>query len=167
MLKQLNKPIIKIKAIDTCKDQKTKQIVIKMPEKPSDTGGLCTDLQIAEGAKVIITTNIYVPDGLCNGVCGTAKAFLYKNILVNFENPSVGQNTLQTNKFSQYPGYLPIKRIETMFTIGKEIQLLFLENNFLLIQLGHKLVTKYKVKLLKKWLLVSKESSHTVRHMCP
>ena len=58
-------------ACDSKKDNITNLANINIPDKPSATGNLAKELKIKVGARVMITTNIDVSDGLTNGVMGT------------------------------------------------------------------------------------------------
>ena len=86
-------------ACDSKKDNITNLADINIPDKPSATGNLTKELKIKIGARVMITTNIDVSDGLTNGVMGTIVNILkyeeevnVKVILVKFDNSDVGQS---------------------------------------------------------------------------
>ena len=66
-LRVLNVDIIKIPCQDYTKDRNTAQLNLTAPVKSSDTGGLKEDISIAKGARVMLTLNIDVSDGLVNG----------------------------------------------------------------------------------------------------
>ena len=57
-------------ATDSEKDDCTELANITMPTNPHETGNLKKILTVKVNAKVIITTNINVNDGLTNGVMG-------------------------------------------------------------------------------------------------
>ena len=84
---------------DSKKDNITNLAEINIPDKPSATGNLTKELKIKIGARVMITTNIDVSDGLMNGVMGMIVNILkdeeevnVKIILVKFDNSDVGQS---------------------------------------------------------------------------
>ena len=86
-------------AHDSKKDNITNLAEINIPDKPSATGNLTKELKIKIGARVMITTNIDVNDGLTNGVMGMIVNILkdeeevnVKVILVKFDNSDVGQS---------------------------------------------------------------------------
>ena len=56
-----------ITAIDHTKDKSTSQLNMTMHKNKADTGGLVSKLHLAVGAKVMLTVNIDVSDGLVNG----------------------------------------------------------------------------------------------------
>ena len=66
----------------------TLQIIanINIPDKPSSTGNLAKEVKIKVGARVMITTNIDVSDGLTNGVMGTIVNILKDEDEVNFKD---------------------------------------------------------------------------------
>ena len=61
---------IVIKAIDCNKDKHTQLLNLRPSD---DTGGLVTELHLAIGAKVMLTVNVDVSDGLVNGARGTVQ----------------------------------------------------------------------------------------------
>ena len=76
------------------------------------------------GAKVIITSNIDVSYGLCNGASATIQDFITVNnqvvsIMLKLDSDKAGEKAKQANIHKeQYPGCIEIKRIEVVFTIG-------------------------------------------------
>ena len=60
-----------IKAVDSKKDVQTNLIDVVFSKNTSETGGLREIVSVAAGARVMVTVNIDVSDGLANGVCGT------------------------------------------------------------------------------------------------
>ena len=58
-------------ATDSKKDDCTELANITMPTNPHETGNLKKILTVKVNAKVMITTNIDVNDGLTNGATGT------------------------------------------------------------------------------------------------
>ena len=70
-----------------------------MSEQPRETGNLRKILQVKVGARVMITTNIDVSDGLTNGAMGFVSNIVMhtlsqdiKAILVVFDNSDVGED---------------------------------------------------------------------------
>ena len=58
---------------DSTKDDYTELANITMPTNPSETGNLQKVLTVKIHARVMITSNIDVTDGLTNGALGTVK----------------------------------------------------------------------------------------------
>ena len=92
MLETLSNQIIKIEATDSTKDEETRQMLMELPDKRSDTGVLGKMVQVCMDARVMLTYNLDVSDGLVNDACGVVKAIICKNsseveaILLKFDN---------------------------------------------------------------------------------
>jgi len=114
-----------ITAIDHTKDKHTKQLNMTMPTNKADTGGLVSELRVAVGAKVMLTVNVDVSDGLVNGARGTVEGVIKTGtkvsvILVRFEHECVGVKAISQSHFrQQYPNAVPIKMHEAVFNIGR------------------------------------------------
>ena len=85
-------------AQDSRKDNHKRLADIDMPPKPKDTGGLRKVLNLKHGARIMVTTNIDVSDGLTNGATGTICDIVMhesttqiKAILVVFDYDTVGE----------------------------------------------------------------------------
>ena len=63
-LNKLSTPIVSIKAVHSCSAAAS--------AKSDNVGGLEAALLLAEGAKVMLTCNLWQQTGLCNGATGTA-----------------------------------------------------------------------------------------------
>lgn len=122
----MNCNIFTIPSIDSKKDIETGHIKDEDTEQRplSQTGNLRTTLLICIGARVMVTINTDVSDGLVNGATGTVAAFVegqqeVSTILVKFDNTNVGSRCRASNPFQQqYPGSTPIKRQQAMFSVG-------------------------------------------------
>ncbi len=83
--------------------------------KRSETGGLHGILKIAIGARVMLTSNVDVPDGLVNGAMGMVVEIIRNNdnkvktIIVEFDNPSIGIKCIQS---SPYKSWCAVAHIE-------------------------------------------------------
>ena len=85
---------------DSRKDNHTRLVDIHIPPKRKDTGGLRKVLNLKCGARVMVTTNIDVSDGLTNGATGTIcdiamheSTTQIKAILVVFDYDTVGEQS--------------------------------------------------------------------------
>ena len=72
-------------AFDSKKDHCTELRPIDVSLKPQKTGNLRKVLHINVGAKVILTTNIDVSDGLTNGAVGTVKYVITEEVTKGFK----------------------------------------------------------------------------------
>ena len=124
MLKKITEEVYTIKAIDSKKDRNT-GLDIEMPEKPSDTGGLESQLRVGIGCRVMLVSNIDVCDGLSNGATGTVSHIVVLadrviTILVEFDNPKVGVKAKRLSHYREnHPNAVPVNRHEIAFGIGR------------------------------------------------
>ena len=91
-------------ATDSKKDDCTELANITMPTNPCETGNLKKIQTVKINARVMITTNIDVTDGLTNGAMGTVtnvvideKTGKMSAILVSFDSKHVGQEAMHTS----------------------------------------------------------------------
>ena len=114
-----------IKAIDNTKDKHTQLLNLKPSDNKADTGGLVSELHLAVGAKVMLTVNVDVSDGLVNGARRTIENIIKTGsevtlVLVKFDHSRVGITAIAQSQYrSQYPEAVPISRHEAIFFIGK------------------------------------------------
>ena len=124
MLKKITAEVYTIKAIDSKKDRNT-GLDIEMPEKPSDTGGLESELRVGIGCRVMLVSNIDVSDGLSNGATRTVSHIVVLadtviTILVAFDNPKVGVKAKRLSHYREnHPNAVPVNRHEIAFDIGR------------------------------------------------
>ena len=95
MLEKLSNPKFCFKAVDSKKDVQTQRI--DTSEFSQNAGGLPAELTVAVEARVVLTKNIDVSDGLVNSAVGTVTGFL----------PSYNSTTEQPESFK--PKYILIK----------------------------------------------------------
>ena len=115
-------------ATDSKKDDCTELANVTMPTNPCETGNLQEVLTIMINARVMITTNIYVADGLTNGAMGTVtNVIIYQTsgkvsvILVAFDSEHVGQETRHTSVYNSiHQNAVPIHCTHATFTIDKK-----------------------------------------------
>ena len=113
-------------AHDSKKDNIMNLANINIPDKPSATGNLAKELKIKVGARVMITTNIDVSDGLTNGLMGTIVNILkdeeehnVKVILVKFDNSDVGQSARSQSLYKKINrNAVPIIPFQALFQIN-------------------------------------------------
>ena len=111
-------------ATDSKKDDCTEIADITMPMNPHETGNLKKILIVKVNAKVMITRNINVNDGLTNGAMGTVTNVVIDErtgkmicILVVF----VGQEAIHTSDYkNKNQNAVPIYKTQATFPIHKK-----------------------------------------------
>ena len=111
-------------AIDSQKDTAANMAGIHISDKPRDTGNLRHTLRIKNGAKVMLTTNVDVSDGLTNGTMGTVVHVVRDNtgspsvILVQFDGSTIGENARASSPYKHINrSAVPIQKGKASFTI--------------------------------------------------
>ena len=94
-------------ATDSKTDECTKLANVTMPTNPCETGNQKKDVTVKINARVMITTNIDVTDGLTNGAMGTVTNIVIEKttekisvILVAFDSEHVGQEARYTTVYN-------------------------------------------------------------------
>ena len=96
--------VFDVHAIDQKKDVQTGLVDVAISSKPSNTGGLREVVSVAVGARVMVTVNVDVSDGLANGVCGTVVHIDHTDnevhtILVEFDSDRVGKQAIINSQY--------------------------------------------------------------------
>ena len=115
-------------ATDSKKDDCTELATITMPTNPHETGNLEKVLTVKINARVMITTNIDVTDGLTNGAMGAVTNVIIdettgkmSTILVSFDSKHVGKETMHTSSYnSTNQTAVPIYKTQATFPIHKK-----------------------------------------------
>ena len=115
-------------ATDSKKDDCTEFANVTMPTNPCETGNLQKVLTVKINARVMITTNTDVTDGLTNGAMGTVTNVVIEKtterisvILVAFDSEHVGQEARYTsvhNSINQ--NAVPIHRTQATFPVDRK-----------------------------------------------
>ena len=99
-----------------------------MPTNPHETGNLQNVLTVKINARVMITTNIDVTDGLTNGAMSTVTNVVTDQttgkmsvILVPFDSECVGQETRYTSVYNNInQNAVPIHQTQATFPVHKK-----------------------------------------------
>lgn len=120
-LNALPTPLVECRARDRTKDAHTSLANISFPKQAHLTGNLHEYICIKKGARVMLTANLDVSDGLTNGAIGTVAEIKKPDtsamvVFVKFDNPRVGVNR-KCNAGDQggCGGAVAIPRIEVTF----------------------------------------------------
>ena len=113
-------------AFDSKKDHCTELTTIDVSLKPQKTGNLRKVLHVKVCARVMLTTNIDVNDGLTNGAVGTVKYVIteeitkrVKVILVEFDNTDVWQDAKSKSLYTHINSKaVPICKMQAIFPVN-------------------------------------------------
>ena len=114
-----------IPAIDGKMDVSTNLAKVQFSDKKQDIGNLRMSLSLKVGARVMITKNINVSDGLTNGTMGTVTDIvldtttaIVKMILVKFDYESIGQEACSVSMYKHInKTSVPIQRKQDSLTV--------------------------------------------------
>ena len=97
---------------------------LQLSKKAADTGNLEQQLELKLGARVLLTNNLDVADGLTNGAYGTVAGVITKDnnpnkitaVIVKFDHQRVGIIAQRNSPYKkEYPGCVPICQVEVTF----------------------------------------------------
>ena len=111
-----------INACDSVTGQTRHIDLSTVSDKRSETGNLHSVLKIAVGARVMLTVNVNVSDGLVNGARGEIVHIIANadhkvtKILVKFDDPNVGQQAIKCSVYrNTYSNAVPLSKVEVKF----------------------------------------------------
>ena len=111
-----------INACDSVAGQTRHTDLSNLSDKRSETGNLHRVLKIAVGARVMLTVNVNVSDGLVNGARGeiahivTGASCKVNKILVKFDDLNVGLQAIQSSQYrNRYSNAVPLSKVEVKF----------------------------------------------------
>ena len=114
------------KSYDVSKDKHTSLAKVVFPANPKMTGNLQAVLNMKVGARVMLTTNVNVSDGLTNGAMGTIEHIVMESnnriqvVLVHFDSERVGADALVDSRYRHISTIaVPIYRAEATFKLTK------------------------------------------------
>jgi hypothetical protein len=111
-----------INACDSVAGQTRHIDLSTLSDKKSDTGNLHSVLKVAVGARVMLTVNVNVSDGLVNGARGEIVHIITNSnnkvvkILVKFDDSNVGLKAIQCSEYRHtYSDAVPLSKVEVKF----------------------------------------------------
>ena len=127
-------------ARDSKKDDCTELANVTMPTNPYDTGNLEKVLIVKINARVMITTNIDVTNGLTNGAMDTVTNVVIVQttgkicvMLVAFDSEHVGQEARYTSGYNSInQNAVPINQTQATFPVDKKTSFQATRSQFLL-----------------------------------
>ena len=128
-------------AFDSKKDHCTELTTTDVQLKPQKTGNLRKVLHMKVMARVMLTTNIDVSDGLTNGAVGTVKYVIteeitkrVKAILVGFDNTNVRQEAKSKSLYKHINSEaVPIFKTQAIFPVNGKTSFQASRTQFLLV----------------------------------
>ena len=127
MLNEIDGQTISLSAIDDIPHEvqlSDKQLETIRTRTTGDTGNLASVLKLKIGAKVMLTCNINIENGLVNGLVRRAMRIGHERntvevIYVRFDGQNAGLATMQSDIIARQQHLVPIQKCEVSFLIKK------------------------------------------------
>lgn len=122
--------VYSFEAEDTNNEIQTNTLSLNIPNDPNQTGGLAQSIQLAVGARVMLTNNTDTEDGLVNDMTGTVENLhpaptntdyeqMFVIVRLDDSNAGLAARRKYHSILTNNPDAAPVTKEEVKFKIGK------------------------------------------------